>query len=269
MEYLEFLQYQFIQKALIGGLFLAVTCAILGVFLVLKNMALIGDGLAHVTFGALALGLLLNLSPFWVALPIGVLGSIIILFITKNTTADADAAIGILSSMGIAGGVMIASLAGGFNVDLFSFLFGSILSITETELIISIAASIGTLILISLYYYDFLYVTFDRPSAKVAGINVNFIEYLQASLAGIIVVLSVKIVGVLLVSSLIILPASTALQIARSFSQTLVIAAILSGFSVVSGILISYAFDVPSGALIVLLNGLMYLLVSSTKLVFK
>jgi zinc transport system permease protein len=269
MEYLEFLLYGFIQKALIGGLFLGVTCAILGVFLVLKNMALIGDGLAHVTFGALALGLLLNLSPFWVALPIGILGSIVILFITKQTAAKADAAIGILSSMGIAGGVLIASVAGGFNVDLFSFLFGSILTIQETELILSIAASIGTLLIISLYYYDLLYVTFDEPSAKVAGINVTFIEYLLATLTGVIVVLSVKIVGVLLVSALIILPASTALQVSRSFSQTLIFTAILSGFSVISGIVISYALDLPSGALIVLLNGFLYLIVSSTKLVLK
>ncbi len=269
MEYLDFLQYEFIRRALLGGVLLGVTCAVLGVFLVLRNMALIGEGLAHITFGGLALGLLLNLSPFWVALPLGVVGSVGILILTKQPSTDADSAIGILSSMGIAGGVMIASLAGGFNVDLFSFLFGNILSISNSELLLSIIASLFTLIIIIINYYDILYITFDPQNAHVSGVNVNVIEYLLATLTGIIVVLSVKIVGVLLVSSLVILPASTALLVSKSFSSTIYISALVASTSIISGIILSYFLNAPTGALIVLQNGSLYLLIAGYKYLSK
>jgi zinc transport system permease protein len=261
MEYLDFLQYEFIRRALLGGVLLGVTCAVLGVFLVLRNMALIGEGLAHITFGGLALGLLLNLSPFWVALPLGVVGSVGILILTKQPSTDADSAIGILSSMGIAGGVMIASLAGGFNVDLFSFLFGNILSISNSELLLSIIASLFTLIIIIINYYDILYITFDPQNAHVSGVNVNVIEYLLATLTGIIVVLSV--------SSLVILPASTALLVSKSFSSTIYISALVASTSIISGIILSYFLNAPTGALIVLQNGSLYLLIAGYKYLSK
>ena len=148
MDILNALQYEFIRRAFIAGSFIALVCSILGVLLVLRRLALIGDGLAHVTFGSVAVGLLLRQSPTFVALPIVMVSSLGIMKLMQKARLYGDAAIGIVSSLGIAGGVIIASLSGGFNVDLFSFLFGNILAISKAEVITSIALSVVVLLVI-------------------------------------------------------------------------------------------------------------------------
>jgi zinc transport system permease protein len=176
MELTEFLRYGFIQRALIAGSFIGILCSILGVFLVLRRFSLIGDGLAHATFGSVALALLLKMSPLYVSIPIVMTCSIVILKLTERARLYGDAAIGVVSSFGIAVGVMLSSIAGGFNVDLFSYLFGSILSISNVEVIISIILSALVILIISLYYNELLSITFDEDSAKASGINTKFIN---------------------------------------------------------------------------------------------
>jgi len=174
-QLIQFLQYGFVQKAFLAGIFIAITCAGLGMFLVFRRMSLIGDGLSHLSFGAIALGLFLGFYPFYVALPVVILGSMLILYITKKAKVYGDSAIGIVSSLGIAMGVIFASLSSGFNVDLFSYLFGNILAISNMEVIISISLSLIVLVIIYLFYWDLFSATFDEEYARTTGIKTDFI----------------------------------------------------------------------------------------------
>ena len=258
MEILTFLQYSFIQKAFFAGSFVAIVCSTLGLFLVLRKMSLIGDGLSHVSFGAIALGLFLGIYPFYVAIPVVMIASILILKISEKIKAYGDAAIGIISSLGIAGGVILASVSKGFNVDLFSYLFGNILAISVTEVILSVVLSFVVLTVIYFFYWDLFSATFDEEYAKTTGIKTNFINTLLTLLTAVTVVLSVKMVGIMLVSALLILPAVTALQFAKGFKTAMIMAGFVSLISVLLGISFSFLLDLPTGATIVMMNILFF-----------
>ena len=253
-EIINFLQYSFVQRAFLAGSFVAITCAALGMFLVLRKMSLIGDGLSHVSFGAIALGLVFGSSPSYVAVPVVLLGSILILKISEKAKVYGDAAIGIVSAVGIAGGVILASITKGFNVDLFSYLFGNILAISRAEVIFSIILSLIVLVLLSIFYWDLFSATFDEEYARTTGIKTNFINVLLVMMTAITVILSVKMVGVMLVSALLILPAVSALQLSKSLGQSIFFAIIFSVLSVFFGIALSFFLDLPTGATIVLFN---------------
>ena len=259
MDIFEYLQYGFIQRALLCGSFIALLCSTLGVLLVLRRFSLIGDGLAHVTFGSVALGLFLRVYPLYVSLPVVMLSSLGILKLTQRARLYGDAAIGIVSSVGIAGGVLLASVAGGFNVDLFSYLFGNILAIGKEELYLSIALSIAVLAVIVLYFQEIFSMTFDEEFARVSGIATERLNTLLVLLTAITVVLSMNVVGIMLISALLILPAVTALQLARGFRTAMLISASAALASVVGGIFISLALNLPTGATIVLTNFVLFL----------
>lgn len=254
MSWMEWLSFGFVQRALLAGSFIAVLCAVLGVFLVLRRLSLIGDGLAHATFGSAALALWLQWNPLYVSIPVVMAAALGILKLAEKTKMYGDAAIGIVSAVGIAGGVLIAGLAGGFNVDLFSFLFGSILTIGPLDVAVSVILSIAVVAAVSLFYQELLSVTFDEESARASGVRVDWINRVFGLLTAVAVVLSMKVVGVLLISALLILPAVTALQVTRSFRATMAAAAAIAVLSVLAGILVSFALDLPSGATIVFVN---------------
>ncbi len=258
MDILHFLQYAFIQKAFLAGSFVAITCAVLGMFLVLRKMSLIGDGLSHVSFGAIALGIFFGLYPFYIAVPLVMIGAILIIKITEKTRIYGDAAIGIISAVGIAGGVILASVSRGFNIDLFSYLFGNILAISTLEVISSIILSFIVLLTIRFFYWDLFSATFDEEYAKTTGIRTSTINTLLALLTAITVVLSIKVVGVMLVSALLIIPAVTALQIAKRFRSAMFYAIIYALLSVLCGITVSFFYDLPAGATIVMINALLF-----------
>lgn len=261
MEILDFLQYEFIRRAILTGSLTALTCSLLGVLLVLRRFSLIGDGLAHVTFGSVAIGLLLKQHPLYISIPIVMLSSLGILKLTEKARLYGDAAIGIVSSIGIAGGILIASVAGGFNVDLFSYLFGNILVIGKAEVFTSIALSLIVLLMIFLFYSEYFSTTFDEEFAKVTGINTKKINSILVLLTGITVVLAMRVVGIMLTSALLILPAVTALQIARGFKSTLIISSVVAISSVIVGIYISYITNLPTGATIVMVNFSFFILI--------
>lgn len=242
------------QRAVIAGSFIAALCAILGVFLVLRRLSLIGDGLSHVTFGALALGLFLNVTPVYIALPLVVLSSLGIMKLTEAQHVYGDAAIGIVSALGIAIGILLVSITKGFNIDLFSYLFGNILAITKSEVWLSIGLAMLVIILVAFYYYDLVAVTFDEECAQAEGINTKAVNKMLVVLTAITVVLAMKVVGIMLVSALLILPAVTALQVAKGFRMTMLVAVIVSVVSVWTGIMLSFFLDWPSGATIVLVS---------------
>jgi zinc transport system permease protein len=259
MGIVNFLHYEFIWRAIITGSFIALVCSLLGVLLVLRRFSLIGDGLAHVTFGSVAIGLLLKQPPVYISIPIIMLSSLGILKLTEKARLYGDAAIGIVSSIGIAGGILIASIAGGFNVDLFSYLFGNILSISKVEVIASIALSLVVLLTILFFYHEYFSATFDEEFAKVSGINTKKINSILVLLTGITVVLAMRVVGIMLTSSLLILPAVTALQIAKSFKTTMIISSLIAISSVVVGIYISFILNLPTGATIVMANFVIFI----------
>jgi len=254
MTLFHFLDYTFIQRAYLAGSLIAVLCAMLGMFLVLRKLSLIGDGLAHVSFGAIALGLFLGLYPFSVAMPLVLVASYFILKLTEKAKMYGDAAIGIVSSFGIAAGVILASLSKGFNVDLFSYLFGNILAISRQEVYLSLGLSLAVFAVIVLLYNDLFSATFDGDYARITGIKIERINLVITFLTAISVVLAIKVAGIMLVSALLILPAVTALQVAKGFKVAMLLSVIVAVFSVVAGITASFFLDLPAGATIVMCN---------------
>ena len=245
------------QRALISGLLVGILCAVLGVFLVLRRLSLIGDGLAHVTFGSVALALALKTQPMYVtiaALPLVLLSSLGILKLTEKAKIYGDAAIGIVSAAGIAVGVILAGATGGFNVDLFSYLFGNILAVSSVETVMAAVLFCIVITVVVVNYRKLFAITFDEELARSSGIKVERINALLAILTALTVVLAMKLVGILLVSALLIIPPVSALQVARSFRLTIILSALFSAFSVIAGILLSLVLNLPSGGVIVLFN---------------
>lgn len=265
MTQIHFLHYTFIQRAYLAGSLIAVLCAMLGMFLVLRKLSLIGDGLSHVSFGAIALGLFFGFYPFSVAMPIVLIASYFILKLTEKTKMYGDAAIGIVSSLGIAIGVILASLSKGFNVDLFSYLFGNILAISKQEVYLSLVLSMAVLVVIILFYNDLFSATFDGDYARITGVRTERINLIITFLTAVSVVLAIKVVGIMLVSALLILPAVTALQIAKGFKGAMLISVLVAVISVLAGITVSFFLDLPAGATIVLCNVVFF----SITLVYK
>ena len=255
---LDALRMGFMQRALVAGTFIAVGCACLGVFMVLRRQAMIGDGLAHFTFAAVGLGLFLGAAPLAVAAPLVVVASLLILRLPEKTALLGDAAIGMISALGLAGGILLASLGHGFNVDLFSYLFGDILAVSRLEAVLAVLASVLVVGLIALNYHDLFALTFDSDQARVAGVRPERLTRLMAVLIGLVVVLGVRVVGTLLISGLLVFPAATALQIARRFRAALWLAALIAAASVLLGIALAFLLDLPAGAAIILLNALFF-----------
>lgn len=227
----ESLQYTFMQRAIIVGILIGICSAMLGVFLVLKKFSMIGDGLAHVSFATIAIALTLNASPLYVSIPVVIVASLFILRLNERTKLHGDAAIGLVSSFSVALGVLIVSVSDGFNVDLFSFLFGSILLISEMDVYLSLGLAILIVSAVIFFYHDLFAFTHDEAFAKVMGINTNRMNTLIAILTSITIVLGIRVVGTMLISSMIIFPTVTALQIAKSFKWTMILSAFISVLS--------------------------------------
>ncbi|AJM91619.1 ABC-3 protein [Nitrosopumilus piranensis] len=254
----EILTYSFMHRALISGIAIAILCSVVGLFLVLRRYSLFGDAIAHSSFGGIAIGLLAGVYPLWTAYGVSIVSALIITRIKDRFNISGDASIAVLLSSGIAVGLVIIGLSGGFTIDIFSFLFGSILlvSVDDTVLILSLTGTI--LIVILVLYRQILYSTFNEEQAKVSGIPVEKINYLIVFMAGITVVTSIQLVGVLLISALFVIPNVSAIMYGKGFKHTAIISMSFSIFSVVTGILISYVFDItPAGTIVLISIGLL------------
>ena len=248
---LEILQYSFMQNALIAGVLIAAICSILGVFLVLRRMSLMGDGLAHISFGGLAAGFFFGIYPLLAALVFSVLAAIGIQKL-KAMKVHGDAAIAIFFSFGLALGVVLISLSKGFSVDLFSYLFGSILAVGPGDLLFIAVLGVATIAAIWAFYKELFYITFDEDSAKASGIQVERMNAVLMVLTAMAVVVSMRIVGILLVSSFIVIPASIALLICKNFKQAILLSVAIGVASAIVGLLASYYLDIAAGGAIVL-----------------
>lgn len=253
-----FLHYGFLQRALLAGIFVAVACALLGVFLILRRDAMIGHGLAHVAFAGVALGLLLQVMPLLAALAVAVLTALGIMKIKEKAGLYGDTAIAIFSSVGFALGLLFVTFAHSFNVDLFGYLFGEILAIETSEVWLSVGLAGVVVLIVFVNYHKFMYMTFDRESAKVSGIKVNRLDIMLTTLTAVTVVLAMKIVGLILVTALIVIPAAAGLQLAGNFKQAIFISSVVAVSSVILGLFLSFYIDLPASATIVIFSFLIF-----------
>jgi len=245
------LGYQFFQYALLGGMISALATSCVGLFLVLRREAMIGDGIAHTAFGGIALGLLLGIHPLITALLVSILAVFGISYMRKKGLAKSDAAIAVMLSLGFSSGLIIISIAGGFNVEILSYLFGSILTIDQTDLIIVTLLGIASICFFGIFYKELLAITFDEESAKITGIPVNFFSLGFNLLVASTIALSIKVIGVILVVALMVLPGLAALQLKRSFKGTMIATVGFSIISVVIGIFLSAIYNVATSGVIV------------------
>jgi len=257
--------YGFLQRAFLAGLFIAVACAVLGVFLVLRKDAMIGHGLAHIAFAGVAVGLFLKVLPLVAALAVAVGAALAVVKLKGRAGLHGDTAIGIFSSLGLALGVLLASQARSFNVELMSYLFGDILAIEPIEVVLAVGLAAAVLVAVRANYGPLLFSTFDRESARAAGIKVGRLDTLLMVLTAVTIVLGMKVAGILLVAALIVMPAAAGLQAASSFRGALGAASAVAVLSVTGGLALSLAVNVPASAAIVVLCFLAFVALFAAK----
>ncbi len=253
------LQYSFVLRGLEAGIVVALVAPLIGIFLVLRRFSLIADTLAHVSLAGVAVGLFFGLNPFLTAIGTAVLSSIAIdRLVAKKVYGESALAMFLSGSLAFA--IILVGLSKGFTVNLFNYLFGSILTVSQTDVVVIAGLSIVVFLALSAFFKELIYITFDEESAFVSGIPTKLLNLLFIALTALTIALAIPIVGVLLISALIVIPVVTALRFRRSFRQTLLIAEALSVFSVVSGITASFYLNLSSGGSIVLIALMIFLL---------
>lgn len=257
---IEMFSYSFIIKALIVGILIALCCSLLGVTLVLKRCSMIGDGLSHVGFGALAVASVFNSAPLAVALPIVIAAAFFLLNLSKSERLNGDSAIALVSTSSLALGVIAISAFTKGNSELSAYLFGSILAVSDFDLYLSVILCVCVMLIFVFLYTRIFAVTFDETFAFATGTNVSLYNSLIAVLTAVTVVLGMKMVGTLLISALIIFPALTSMRIYKTFLGVTVSSAVISVICFLGGFIISYLFELPTGAAIVVFNLICFIL---------
>lgn len=253
--------YDFIVRALVAGSLVSLCAALLGVTLVLKRYSMIGDGLSHVGFGTLAIAMALNLSPLLVSLPVSILAAFFLLRLSSSEKGlKGDSAIALISSSALAIGILVSSAVSGLNTDVTAYLFGSILALGKNDVIISVVLSIVVLLLFILCYRNIFMVTFDPNFATSAGIKSANYDRLIALLTALTVVIGMRLMGAMMISSLIIFPALTSMRVCKSFFAVTLVSALLSVICFFAGITVSFFFSLPAGASIVVVNLVAFLI---------
>lgn len=261
-DFFQMFQYPFMVRAILVGTLLSLCAALLGVSLVLKRYSMIGDGLSHVGFGALAVASALNLAPLAVAIPVVIVAAIILLRLSETGHMKGDAAIAVFSTGALAIGVMVISLSTGINADLNSYLFGSILAMSKTDVALGVVLSIVVLILYLFFYDKIFAVTFDETFARGTGTKAGVYNTLLAVLTAVTVVLGMRLMGALLISSLIVFPALTSMRVCKSYKKVMICSVIVAMLSFFGGITVSFLFAVPTGASIVVMDIILFCLFS-------
>ena len=262
----QMFSYGFGRRAMLAGLLVALCAALLGVMLVLKRYSMIGDGLSHVGFGALCVAMALNLAPLSVAVPVVILAAFGLLRLSESSKIKGDAAIALISSTAIAVGLIAASLTSGLNTDVSDYLFGSILATEPRDLWLVVPLAIAVLLVYLLFYNRIFTVTFDESFARATGTRTGFYNTVIAVLTAVTVVVGMRIMGTILISSLIIFPALTAMRVCRSYRAVTVTAALVSVFCFFAGLLFSFGFvtragaGTPPGASVVAANAIVFVI---------
>ena len=259
----------FLQYALIVGVLVALCAALLGVSLVLKRYSMIGDGLSHVGFGALSVAMVLNVAPMAVAMPVVIAAAFLLLRMSANSKIKGDAAIALIASSALAIGITLSALTSGINTDVHGFMFGSILALSQSDVVVSVVLSVAVLVLYILFYHKLFAVTFDEDFARATGVRAGYYNMLLALLTAVTVVVGMRMMGALLISSLIIFPALTAMRVCKSYRSVIVTAAVVSVICLVVGLILSFCYPIPTGASVVLVNLAVFLLFSAAGLIVR
>ena len=255
----EAVSYESIPHALISGIAISLLCSVVGLFLVLRKFSLFGDALAHSAFGGVAFGLFIGIYPLWIACGVAILSALGLSKIRQKFDISSDAIVAILLATGLGAGIIFASLADDLDIhDIEEFLFGS--ATIDTQSVVTILVMAGAILTIIFFTYKkLLYSTFSEEQAKASGISVDKMSYLLITIAGVTVIISMQLVGVLLISALFVLPNVSAMLYARSFKQTMILSMSFAMTAVISGIFISYQFDIAQSGCIVLVAAAIFI----------
>lgn len=256
----EMFAYPFMQRALLVGLMIAICAALVGVSLVLRKNSMIGDGLSHTAFSAFAIATVLGFTPLYFALPIVIIASFFVLRLSQRRKVHGDAAIAVLSASSLAIGTMAISLSKGVNIDLNSYLFGSILAVSWGDVVLSIILTAIIILLYLFAYHRIFAITFDEEFAKSVGIRTNMYDAIFAAICSIVVVLGMRLLGSLLISSLIIFPTLSAMRLSHTFKGIVLLSVIISALAFVTGLVASYIFATPTGATVVIANLIVFIM---------
>ena len=249
---LEMFEYEFMQRAFIAGILIATLASISGTFIVLKRYALMSETLAHSALVGVAVGLVAGYNPLWMAVAVAIISAWIIEYLRTSFSLYSDAILSILLSGSLAIAIIIVSLGGAFNNSLFSYLFGSILSVTSEDVITILIFGGVALVLLIAFSRELYFIAYDEEVAKTSGIRVKFLNFLLVTVVAIIIALSIRVVGSLLIGALMVIPTVAALQYRVGFLHTVLISLFIALFSVIAGMTLSFYFSLPSGATIVL-----------------
>ena len=251
MNIFTMFSFPFMQRALIAGVLVSLCAALLGVSLVLKRYSMIGDGLSHVSFGALAIAVALGVTPLWFSIPVVILAAFLLLRVADNPRWNSDAAIAAMSASSLAIGILVISRTTGMTTDVDNYMFGSVLAMSKADVALSVILCLAVLVLFILFYHKLFAVTFDESFSRATGLKVERYNTLLAILTALTIVLGMRMMGAMLISSLIIFPALTAMRLFRSFRGLVVCAAVTSVACFCAGLTISFAFSTPVGATVV------------------
>lgn len=262
---IDMLSMTFMQRALIAGLLVGFLGSYFGVFIVQRKMSFMGDGLAHAAFGGIALGLLLETEPMWIAVPFTLIISIGITLIRDKTSLEMDTSIGIFFALSVALGIIFISLRKHYTTDAFTYMFGSILSVNTSDIIISSIIVIISIVLSFKFWRKWAYATFDPELAKADKLNTKFDDYLLSALISISIVISIKLVGIVLIASFLVIPAASARLLSSTFFKMTILSVIFGLISSLVGLFLSYFLDLPSGATIILIQAIIFFIAMSLK----
>jgi zinc transport system permease protein len=267
---MEMLQYDFMKRALLAGILISIICPVIGTFVVLRRLSMIGDTLSHASLAGIAAGMLGGFYPIWGAIIFSVAAAIGIEKLRKSFSQYAELSISIVLSASIGLAVLMISLADSFNADLMSFLFGSIIAVTATDIMIMAGISIFIIISVWLLYKELLYITFDEEGAALAGVPTDLLNIFFTVLTALTIVASMRVVGILMISSMLVVPVAASMQISKSFKSTMLNAVIFGMLAVILGLVFSYYFNLAPGGTIVLFSvALLLLVIATKKYIFK
>ena len=253
-------EYAFMQNAFIVALLISIVCPLIGMFLVLRRYSMIGDGLSHVSFGALAVAVACGFVPLAFSVPVVVASAFLLLRIAEHSRIGADAAIAVLSASALAIGIVVTSLTTGMTTDVDNYMFGSVLAMTWADVALSAVLSLAVLALFVLFYHKLFAVTFDESFSQATGLRVDWYNTLLAILTALTIVLGMRMMGAMLISSLVIFPALTAMRLFKSFRGVVVCAAVTSVCCFCAGLMASWTLSTPVGASVVAANLALFLL---------
>ena len=260
MSILQMFSFPFMQRALIAGVLVSLCAALLGVSLVLKRYSMIGDGLSHVSFGALAIAVALGMTPLYFSIPVVVLAAFFLLRMASHPHWNSDAAIAVMSASSLAIGIIVISRTTGMTTDVDNYMFGSVLAMTREDVALSVVLCAAVLVLFILFYHKLFAVTFDESFSRATGLKVERYNTLLAILTALTIVLGMRMMGAMLISSLVIFPALTAMRLFKSFRSVVLCSAVTSVTCFCAGLTASFVLSTPVGASVVAANLGLFLL---------